>query len=1298
MSSSVTTSTQTPYGAKTRRIVLGLLSVVAVVASAAVTVTPVAAKTRAATSTNGYAYTGINPCRVEDTRTDGKTLSAGTSINVTVAGGSVCSAVPASATAVVLTTTVTDTTASSYVTVFPTGATQPTASNQNWPGAGSTIAAQVTTGVGTGGQVTVFNFAGSADVVLDIAGYFAAPGSGSMGHYVPLGTPVRIADTRNTFQTIAPNSSQDFYIAGAMTPTGAGVAASILNVTVTNTQAPGFLTITPKGSTAATTSMLNWGAGQTIADRYNALLGSGGYITVFNGSAGSTDVVIDGSGYFADNTQAPSTGSLFTPLGAPTRLLDTRSTGSTLGTNSTQTLQVSGANGIPAGATAVVQNLTVTNTNSSSYLEAYPNSKPLVSDVNWQAGWTIANAATTTLNSTGAENLYNLIGKVDVIVDAGGYYTAAPGLQVTANPASVPASHTAAASSIVVTATDSNGNPIPNDPVALSLSGAACTGSVPANNASLAATGGTTGANGQFTTTYTSSDTPGACTVNAQEAKNGQTGNVTITQTAVKNNVAVTCNGVSNTSLPANGVATTTCQATVTNGVTAAGVNADTVTWSLSGNPAGSCGSVSPTSGTTNSSGQSSTTYTASTTVGFCTVTATESATGNAGKATIDQTVNPTPTTSIAEAASPASISANGTSTSTITVQVCTPAGAGVAGTTGSCTAGNTAVAGDLIHLTMAGSASGACGTLSATDGATNASGTFTATYTSSTNGGTTCTITAQESNGGQTTSSAVVTQTAAPNSISASANPSSIPADGSTSAVTVTVKNVTGAAVAGDVVTFGYAGSPAGACGTISPNPATTNSSGVATGTYTGSTTAGFCNITASDASTGSTTFTITQRAAGAASITATANPSSVPANGTSTSTITATVKNASGNPVSGDQVNFTTSASPAGSCGAISAISNAGQTNASGQVTATYTSTTTVGTCTINVAEANGGNTGSTSVTQTAVPNNIVSAPSNSSAPANGTSTIPFTVTVTKGVGGANVSGDTVSAAMTGNPSAACGSISPTSAATASNGQATFTYTVSTTVGFCAITFTEAGTNASTSSTVAQTSNPTPTTSITLTPAGPTTVSGNGTSTVTFTATVCTPSLGAPAGTCAAGNLPVAGDLVHFFFNGSSTNCGTLGAAYVTTNASGQAQVTYTSKLNTTGATTSCTVQSQEANGGQISNTSVVNQTTQPNAVAVSASPAVIASNGTQNSTITITVTNGSGAAVAGNAVTVHAVGNPGTTCTDANLSTTTPAATNGSGQTTVTLTPGTTPGFCTITATEALGGTGNTTVRET
>jgi hypothetical protein len=68
-----------------------------------------------------------------------------------------------------------------------------------------------------------------------------------------------------------------------------------------------------------------------------------------------------------------------------------------------------------------------------------------------------------------------------------------------------------------------------------------------------------------------------------------------------------------------------------------------------------------------------------------------------------------------------------------------------------------------------------------------------------------------------------------------------------------------------------------------------------------------------------------------------------------------------------------------------------------------------------------------------------------------------------------------------------------------------------------------------------------------------------------------------------------------------------------------------------------------------------------------------------------------------VSGDTVNFSAVGNPGTTCGNTNLSALT-ATTNAAGQATVTLTAATTVGFCTVTAIETgTSQTNNTVVTE-
>src|SRR6266550_1489848 len=366
------------------------------------------------------AYTPVTPLRMMDTRSSTK-LGPGGTRDLLVAG---VSPVPGGATAVVLNVTVTNTTAPSFLTVYPTGATRPLASNLNWT-AGKTIPNLVEVPIGSGGKVTFYNAAGSTDVIADLEGYFAAP-SGTTGEQVAL-TPARITDTRNG--SGKPNSGSHLGAGATLNiqvsgqggvPALPGVLGAILNVTVTNTTAPSFLTVWPQGATRPLASNLNWTKGLTIPNRVFVPINQiNGKISVYN-SAGSTDVIVDVSGYFTD---ASASGALFTPQN-PTRLADTRVTHTTLHAGTTMTLQVGGVAGVPSDASAVILNVTATNTTAASFLTVYPStaSRPLASDLNWTAGVTIPNLTVATLGSTGAINIYNPSGSVDVVVDLFGYF------------------------------------------------------------------------------------------------------------------------------------------------------------------------------------------------------------------------------------------------------------------------------------------------------------------------------------------------------------------------------------------------------------------------------------------------------------------------------------------------------------------------------------------------------------------------------------------------------------------------------------------------------------------------------------------------------------------------------------------------------------------------------------------------------------------------------------------------------------------------------------------------------------
>jgi hypothetical protein len=91
------------------------------------------------------------------------------------------------------------------------------------------------------------------------------------------------------------------------------------------------------------------------------------------------------------------------------------------------------------------------------------------------------------------------------------------------------------------------------------------------------------------------------------------------------------------------------------------------------------------------------------------------------------------------------------------------------------------------------------------------------------------------------------------PPAVTVTANPTSVPADGATmSAITVTVTTGSGVAF-DDPVTLTMTPSVAGSCG-IATAPGSTNASGQVMSTYTASTTAGTCSVTATEANGGTT------------------------------------------------------------------------------------------------------------------------------------------------------------------------------------------------------------------------------------------------------------------------------------------------------------------------------------------------------------------------------------------------------------------------------------------------------------
>jgi hypothetical protein len=119
----------------------------------------------------GSRFTALPATRVLDTRTGtggpATPIGAGGVREVVVRGAA---GVPVNATAVVLNVTVAFPTATSYLTVYPSGVARPNASNLNFT-AGQIVPNLVVVGVGADGKINVFNSAGTVHTVADIVGY-----------------------------------------------------------------------------------------------------------------------------------------------------------------------------------------------------------------------------------------------------------------------------------------------------------------------------------------------------------------------------------------------------------------------------------------------------------------------------------------------------------------------------------------------------------------------------------------------------------------------------------------------------------------------------------------------------------------------------------------------------------------------------------------------------------------------------------------------------------------------------------------------------------------------------------------------------------------------------------------------------------------------------------------------------------------------------------------------------------------------------------------------------------------------
>jgi spore germination protein YaaH len=241
---------------------------------------------------------------------------------------------------------------------------------------------------------------GDGDLTNTLAAKFETTGA----TYVPV-TPVRLLDTRSgngLAGHLSANTPATFQVTGR-----GGIPASATavtgNVTVTGETSSWALYLGPDANPSPSTSTINFSKGDTTANGLTVALSAAGTLsaTYISTAGNTTDLVFDVTGYFWPN----AAGATYHPV-APVRLLDTRSGNGLSGpltANTPATFQVTGRGAIPANATAVTGNVTVTGETSAWAVSVGPNPDPAptTSTLNFNAGDVRANGMTVALAAAG---------------------------------------------------------------------------------------------------------------------------------------------------------------------------------------------------------------------------------------------------------------------------------------------------------------------------------------------------------------------------------------------------------------------------------------------------------------------------------------------------------------------------------------------------------------------------------------------------------------------------------------------------------------------------------------------------------------------------------------------------------------------------------------------------------------------------------------------------------------------------------------------------------------------------------
>ena len=350
--------------------------------------------------------------------------------------------VPQGAVGVTLNVTASLPNGAGHVRVYPdsdnNGATPPPAvSTVNFE-AGRDVANSTTIALPDSGRVCAYSVGGTMSrLILDVESY-TLPNSG-----IVLTTPAKLIDTRSQSWyhvgpvngPVQPLTDYEVQVTGnAGVPVGA--TAVMVNITVVDTNSPGHLRMWAADQDMPNTSVVNY-APETKANSQIVALSADGKLkfrsfTWVPTSVSPVQVLIDVTGYIEEDsdfvattpTTIVETRPAYTPAGLPAGPL-TQKTVYPLTLDTTV---------VPAGATAVVLNVTAVQPTNFGHIRVYPDTNglgtttpPVMSNINFIPGRDIPNMVIVQLPQGRTIDFYTAYagtGRTDLKVDLIGYIKA----------------------------------------------------------------------------------------------------------------------------------------------------------------------------------------------------------------------------------------------------------------------------------------------------------------------------------------------------------------------------------------------------------------------------------------------------------------------------------------------------------------------------------------------------------------------------------------------------------------------------------------------------------------------------------------------------------------------------------------------------------------------------------------------------------------------------------------------------------------------------------------------------------